>query len=396
MYLLDSGHVWHVAKTGNDGNGGHAQQYPINLAADAKLTISAAIAAAAAGDTIIIHPGLYSETVGVSKQLILEATNRNQCRITSALNALTISADGVIVRRIHATSTGATTQQGIKLSDGINDVVLEDCYGEGNWDGIYLATNNNVRLIRCHGKSGTDGIQLGDGRGVIAVQCIGESTGAYVSNPSYGFASQANLTGAIIKDCVAISLRSRTDDKDAGGIKCSGEMLIDGLVIYSNQSAESGDGDAIGIRVFSGAQVLARNVVITTISANAAERDIQVDDGSLNIIDSVYDSGKTTGTFVQGGSGWAAAVNAEIDTALDTATPGSPTADSINERIKAIDELVEASGDGDLTLIRKILKNKAIQTKSTGVITIYDDDGVTPVLTFTPTDAESTITRIPS
>jgi len=44
----------------------------------------------------------------------------------------------------------------------------------------------------------------------------------------------------------------------------------------------------------------------------------------------------------------------------------------------------------------KSLVNKAIQTKSTGVITIYDDDGVTPVLTFTPTDAESTITRIPS
>lgn len=33
----------------------------------------------------------------------------------------------------------------------------------------------------------------------------------------------------------------------------------------------------------------------------------------------------------------AAQVNAEVDTALDTAIPGSPTADSINERIKAID-----------------------------------------------------------
>ena len=45
------------------------------------------------------------------------------------------------------------------------------------------------------------------------------------------------------------------------------------------------------------------------------------------------------------------AINAAVDTALDTAIPGSPTADSINQRIKAIDELTEASGDGDLAAI---------------------------------------------
>ena len=34
-----------------------------------------------------------------------------------------------------------------------------------------------------------------------------------------------------------------------------------------------------------------------------------------------------------------AAINAEVDTALNTAIPGSPTADSINQRVKAIDVL---------------------------------------------------------
>lgn len=33
-----------------------------------------------------------------------------------------------------------------------------------------------------------------------------------------------------------------------------------------------------------------------------------------------------------------ASVNAEVDTALDTAIPGSPTADSINQRVKALDD----------------------------------------------------------
>ena len=44
----------------------------------------------------------------------------------------------------------------------------------------------------------------------------------------------------------------------------------------------------------------------------------------------------------------------------------------------------------------KTLVNKAVQTKSTGVINYYDDDGGTVLLTHTPTDAESTITRTPS
>lgn len=44
----------------------------------------------------------------------------------------------------------------------------------------------------------------------------------------------------------------------------------------------------------------------------------------------------------------------------------------------------------------KTLLNKAIQAKATGVIDYYDDDGETKILTQTPTDSESDITRTPS
>jgi len=53
------------------------------------------------------------------------------------------------------------------------------------------------------------------------------------------------------------------------------------------------------------------------------------------------------------------------------------------------------TGTGELTA-DKVIANKAVQTKSTGAIVIYDNDGVTPILTLTPTDAESTVTRTPS
>ena len=44
----------------------------------------------------------------------------------------------------------------------------------------------------------------------------------------------------------------------------------------------------------------------------------------------------------------------------------------------------------------KLLVNKAVQNKSTGAINYYDDDGETIILTHTPADGESEITRTPS
>ncbi len=43
----------------------------------------------------------------------------------------------------------------------------------------------------------------------------------------------------------------------------------------------------------------------------------------------------------------------------------------------------------------KMLLNKAVQNKVTGAIQYYDDDGQTVILTHTPQDGESQITRAP-
>ncbi len=44
----------------------------------------------------------------------------------------------------------------------------------------------------------------------------------------------------------------------------------------------------------------------------------------------------------------------------------------------------------------KSIVNKAIQDKSSGAVVYYDDDGETPILTHTPTDSDTEITRTPS
>ncbi len=119
MYYLDSSHIWHVAKSGNDGNSGHAGQYPVNLANNAKLTIGAAVAAASSGDTIIIWPGTYTEQVdldGANKSLILIGTNRDLCIITYAGDVVHIETN----TQIHNLSVVTTTpnKSGIHTAGG--------------------------------------------------------------------------------------------------------------------------------------------------------------------------------------------------------------------------------------------------------------------------------------
>lgn len=53
------------------------------------------------------------------------------------------------------------------------------------------------------------------------------------------------------------------------------------------------------------------------------------------------------------------------------------------------------TGRGELTC-DKIMANKAVQDKLTGVIDYCDDDGQTVILTITPSEDESTLTRTPS
>ena len=101
MYYMDSSHIWHVAKSGSDSNGGHAGQYPVALASDAKLTIGSAVSAAAAGDTIIVWPGDYVETVDFSgKALTLTGAHRNKSRVIPTTGSGIIAADNSVVRNI--------------------------------------------------------------------------------------------------------------------------------------------------------------------------------------------------------------------------------------------------------------------------------------------------------
>ena len=129
--ILDSIRVWHVSKAGNDNNSGHAAQYPVNLANDSKLTISAAVTAASSGDIIIIHPGTYDESIDLDtavKSLEIIGTNRENCIISP-----TSGTKAVIL------TTGCSLKNLTVISNTIN-----------NNYAVYFNNKSNILIDNCH------------------------------------------------------------------------------------------------------------------------------------------------------------------------------------------------------------------------------------------------------
>lgn len=50
----------------------------------------------------------------------------------------------------------------------------------------------------------------------------------------------------------------------------------------------------------------------------------------------------------------------------------------------------------EVHLIKAILANKKTKVLATGVTTVYDDDGETPLLTLTPSETAGVLTITPS
>lgn len=100
-------------------------------------------------------------------------------------------------------------------------------------------------------------------------------------------------------------------------------------------------------------------------------------------------------------TGMQAEVNTEVDTALNTAIPGGSTADSINQRVLAIDTLTEASGAGDLaailvdtgTTLPSIIDDLAIKRNTAfsnfEFLMVLSSDNVTPATGLTVTGERS-------
>ena len=103
---LDVDNVLYVTKSGNDANTGRDINH-------AKLTIQAAVTAAAVGDTILVYPGTYTETVthAANNVTVMAQGKPSNCIITQAdANVINFNTrTGILYLNFGISCTAATT-----------------------------------------------------------------------------------------------------------------------------------------------------------------------------------------------------------------------------------------------------------------------------------------------
>lgn len=351
MYFLDSSHVLHVAKTGNDANSGHAGQYPVNLASDAKLTIGAAITAAVSGDTIILWPGDYAENVSFgSKALTMIGTNRNKSRVIPASgDGIALANDSVLLNL--AVQALDSDVKGVAAGYKTN-VVIRDCDVYGNYEGLYGYQAKSLFLRNSRFRGQCDGGNLDSAERVVAEGCI------FIGLGTYGTGVSCNgLYGTGIgtySNCVFIAERADTTSQGIAAVN----LKANSLAVLKNCVLKATAG--------SGHTGIADGILVNGSGAVGAMENCIVSCSSENASGGPHDLRQAAGTLIVSHCGY--------ETYGGTITHGGP---KMNKAIK-------------------LLVNKAVWAKATGITEYYDDDGSTILLTHTPTDSEASITKTPS
>lgn len=414
----DSSMVVHVAKTGSNGNSGFATQYPVNLAANAKLTIASALSVVPDGGTILIWPGIYNEQVDIktaAKSITLMGTNKHKCIIswntTSGSSPTVYGYTGCRFANLTVLQTGVG--MGIDCNTQHN-CVFEDVYISSNGiDGLYLPYADYAQIRHCYvfgpydviviGKMGliedsiliTDGCYSGTGQsrvigsnGAVENNSIIIRNSILLSQPSFGktgkgapvYTCQRDLWGlqgflsAILENCIVAVDAYKPSGANAG-------------------SSATGDAyavDAVGALHANNCRFICKtdqNQSGTTAKAIGASESVLIN-CSIDCQGQAESSDFTSGThYLQNvrynSSQLAVGANIILSSIGDTS--GRVDIGAIKD-IDA-DALIKAV---------KLLKNKAVQDKLTGEIRYYDDDGVTAILTHTPQENESSFTRVPS
>jgi nitrous oxidase accessory protein len=173
----------------------------------AHKTIAGAIAAAAAGDTILVAGGIYQESrLRVDKPLKLIGKDRPVIDARGNGEVITITAPDVEIRGFEIRNSGVSSLEdlaGIKVSETRNATISENHLRNCNF-GIYLSKASNCRVID-NDVRGKPGAEEESGNGIHLWSCDTITvTGSHVCNHRDGiyleFAKQSLIEDNAVQD----------------------------------------------------------------------------------------------------------------------------------------------------------------------------------------------------
>jgi hypothetical protein len=236
----------HVGKNGNDTTGDGTLINPV-------LTITKALTLIGAGiNTVIVHPGSYSESPTVVSANTTIATSELTGANTQIAGTLTLSA--------------AARVSGIKLTNltitGSGNTYISNCTVDTR---VIKSGSNYVEIINSE-------LQC-----TLGVQISGTGTVSIVGNKCWAVAVSNASASVLIKDCYQVITPSVT----------AGTLQIDGSAIFAASPTSN------AITSSAGSFITLANSFVLNSAANSVERISLA--GSYSILNLVYD--KTNSTF---------------------------------------------------------------------------------------------------
>ena len=236
----------HVGKDGNDTTGDGTLINPV-------LTITKALTLVGAGrNTVIVHPGSYSESPTVSSANTTIATAELTGANTQISGTLTLSA--------------AARISGIKLTNltitGSGNTYISNCTVDTQ---VVKSGTNYVEIINTE-------LQC-----VSGVQITGAGTVSIVGNKCWAVAVSNASANVLIKDCFQVLTPSVT----------AGTLQIDGSAIFAASPASNAVTSSVGSFI-----TLANSFVLNSAGNNVERVSLA---GFYSILNLVYD--KTNSTF---------------------------------------------------------------------------------------------------
>ncbi len=218
------------------------------------LTITAAIAASASGDEIVIAPGIYPENLTINGK-DLELRNAGGGTVTifgqgleRCLNLISGSNSDVILKDLIFTGGADNVGGGIAVSQTCS-AIIENCIIEGNsatdqGGGMYISGNATLTNVVIRGNtSGTRGGGIVSttslGSTTTLVNCVFEDNTA-VNGGAYAYAKPGEV--ATIIGC---TFRNNTATSQGGaiavyGTAAVGRLRVDDSLFDSNRADDAG------------------------------------------------------------------------------------------------------------------------------------------------------------